>query len=130
MLGTSTSTQEIEEIKKGVVKVTATRDGKRAVGTGIIIRVESNGIYIVTASYVVEGTQKIDVEFFVKRNQPVPARTLNLEVDDPNGLAALVVEESIPLGLLALNLSASLSADGGDSVTTMVFHRISMFLEP
>lgn len=126
LVGTTVSAQEIEDMKKGVVRITSTVDGNRKVGTGIIIQLKSDGVYIVTASHVVEGAQNVSVEFFVKRNQPVPAKVIGMEGDDPNGLAALLVAGNIPQRLMALNLTPSLPVVGGDSVTTLGFPRLSM----
>ena len=55
----SASAQEIENIKKGVVKVKTASQ----VGTGFIVRLEKDAIFIITASHVVEGARDIKVEF-------------------------------------------------------------------
>jgi hypothetical protein len=46
--------QSIEEIKKGVVKITAQTNGMAKVGTGFIVRLEQNTVYVLTAAHVVE----------------------------------------------------------------------------
>lgn len=118
----SSSSQEIESLKKGVVKVSSiTVEGKQKVGTGFIVRLEADAAYIVTASHVVEGARKVQVEFFTRRNRPVPARTIGIEGGYPQGLATLLVEDKIPSGLSVLKLTSSLPVGGGDSVTTIGF---------
>lgn len=122
----SSSSQEIESLKKGVVKVSSiTVEGKQKVGTGFIVRLEADAAYIVTASHVVEGARKVQVEFFTRRNRPVPARTIGIEGGYPQGLATLLVEDKIPSGLSVLKLTSSLPVGGGDSVTTIGFPRIA-----
>ena len=50
--------QDIAQIKKGVVKITTQVEGKSRVGTGFVVRVEKDAIYIVTAAHVTEGDPK------------------------------------------------------------------------
>ena len=47
--------QDITQVKKGVVKITAQVEGKNRVGSGIIVKLEEDHAYIVTASHVIEG---------------------------------------------------------------------------
>jgi len=118
----SSVSQEIEVLKKGVVKVTAmAADGKRRVGTGFIVRLGVDAAYIVTASHVVEGAPTVDVEFFTGRNRPISAKVTGLEGADPQGLAALTVEGKIPAGLSVLKMNRQFSPTAGDPVTMIGF---------
>ena len=56
--------QDTTQVKKGVVKITAQMDGKSRVGTGFVVRVDKDAVYIVTAAHVVEGDPKPTVTFF------------------------------------------------------------------
>ena len=56
--------QDIDDMKRGVVKITAQAEGKTKVGTGFIVRLEKDAAYIVTASHVIEGDPKPQVTFF------------------------------------------------------------------
>lgn len=47
--------QDIAQVKKGVVKITAQVDGKNRVGSGVVVRLDKGHVYIVTASHVIEG---------------------------------------------------------------------------
>lgn len=87
-LSDSSSAPPIQELKQGVVNITSTVDGKRRVGTGIIIRVETDAAYIVTASHVIEGDQHPKVSFFSRPNRPLTAKVVGLEGGDPRGLGA------------------------------------------
>ena len=82
----SSFAQDIEELKRGVVKIEATTfEKKRKIGTGFIVQAEPDAVYIVTASHVVEGASDIEVEFFSRRNRFIPADVLILEGGDPQG---------------------------------------------
>jgi len=74
LLDVSTSyAQGIEELKKGVVKITAQADGKTKVGTGFIVKVDADAAYIVTASHVIEGDPQPKVLFRGKESKSFPA---------------------------------------------------------
>ena len=50
--------QDIEDLKNGVVKITAHVEGQHSkVGTGFIVRLEKDAAYIVTACHVIEGDE-------------------------------------------------------------------------
>ena len=121
----SSSTLEIEDLKKGVVKITATVAGSKKVGTGCIVQLKANAIYIVTASHVVEGSSKVDVEFFTQRNRIIPAKVIAMEGGDPTGLAVLLIEDKVSFDISVLELSGSIPGRAGDPVTTIGFPRIS-----
>lgn len=52
---------EIEDFKKGVVKITAFVNGQPNVGTGFIVRLDKDAAYIVTAAHVIYGDSKPQV---------------------------------------------------------------------
>jgi len=116
--------QDIAQIKKGVVKITAQVDGKNRVGSGIIVKLEGDHAYIVTASHVIEGDPKPNVMFFSAPHRPFRAQVLGLEGGNPAGLAALLVEGKIPPDLQALNLDQATSVSGGESITLIGFPRV------
>jgi hypothetical protein len=122
-LPTATVAQDLDRHKAGVVKVTASADGKRKTGTGFIVRLEPDAAYILTASHVVEGDNEPQVEFFTRRNLPVRAQTARLEGGDPRGLALLIVNgaANLPQGIRALPVSGSVRLQGGDPVTVIGF---------
>ena len=94
-----------------MVKITAKTQDVIKVGTGFIVRLEKDTAYIVTAAHVVAGSMQPHVEFFTKRNVPVPAEVLDLEGgDEVRGLAVLVVrgQENLPSGLIELALASTM----------------------
>ena len=123
----SVGAQDIARLQSGVVKITAKPpSGIANVGTGFIVRLETNAAYIVTAAHVVAGDAQPRVEFFTKRNMPVTAEVLGLEGDDEvRGLALVVVRgsENLPRGLTVLPLAATASLKGGEDVIVIGFPR-------
>ena len=117
--------QAPDEIKKGVVRVSARMEGKRKEGTGFIVHLEQNAAYIVTASHVIEGDLEPHVTFYVEPNRPRPSKVIGIESNDPKGVAMLRVETDLPDGLLVLNLDPSVRVSGGEAVTLVGFPRLS-----
>lgn len=120
----SIGSTSLEELKAGVVKITAHTDGKAKVGTGIIVRLESGTAYIVTAAHVTEGDPSPEVQFFSNPAQFFPAKVLGLEGGNPKGLAAIVIQGAIPTGLRALKLDAKTQISGGESAFFIGFPRL------
>ncbi len=119
--------QNIAQLQSGVVKITAKPpSGTANIGTGFIVRLETNVAYIVTAAHVVAGDAQPKVEFFTKRNMPVTAEVLGLEGDDEvRGLALLVVRgaENLPTGVTALALAGAARLSGGEDILVIGFPR-------
>jgi hypothetical protein len=77
-----------------VVKITSkAAEGQPRTGTGFIVRVDGELIYIVTASHVVEGDSKPQVAFYHDKKRPVGAEIGALEGGDPKGLGYLIVRD-------------------------------------
>lgn len=64
--------QDIAQVKKGVVKIVAQVEGKNRVGSGVIVKVEEDRAYIVTASHIIEWDQHPNVFFFSAPPLPCP----------------------------------------------------------
>jgi S1-C subfamily serine protease len=118
---------EADQLQTGVVKIIAkSAGGSSKIGTGFIVRLERDAAYIVTAAHVVAGDPQPKVEFFTKRNVPVPSEVLGLEGDDEvRGLALLTVrgQESLPKGLKALHLTEGIRFSGGEDILIIGFPR-------
>ncbi|TKB70756.1 MAG: hypothetical protein E8D52_01295 [Nitrospira sp.] len=113
--------QNIEDLKKGVVKIAAQVDGRTKVGSGFIVRLDKDAAYIVTAAHVVEGDSKPTVTFFLNPQQPFVAQVVGIDGGDPQGLAALRVAGPIPDGVVALPLDLTTEVVGGEAVTFIGF---------
>ena len=118
---------DLNDLKAGVVKIMANPlEGSRKVGTGIIIRIEPEVIYIITAAHVVSGDAQPQIEFFTKRNLPVIGSVLpGAETeDDLRGVALIVVrgKDTIPQGLQALPLADQGQHVAGGEALTLIGH--------
>ena len=115
--------EDIAQVKKGVVKITAHVEGMTKIGTGFVVRLENDAAYIVTAAHVTEGDPKPTVTFFPLAQQPLAAQVIGIEGGDPHGLAALRVAGLIPEGVVALALDLTTKVAGGEAVTFIGFPR-------
>jgi len=115
----------IGDVNPAVVKIVAHVNGKTKVGTGMVVRVEPESAYIVTASHVVEGDPSPDVEFYTKRNHFASARIVGMEGGDDRGLAGLIVEGTLPPGIKPMPLNTHLDIQPGDAVTLVGFPRMA-----
>lgn len=118
---------EPKHLLLGVVKITSSPPEESAkVGTGFIVRLESDAAYIVTAAHVIAGDMQPQVEFFTKRNVSVPAEVLGAEGgDEVRGLALLVVRgrEKLPPGLTAMPVAPGVRLSGGEEIIIIGFPR-------
>jgi formylglycine-generating enzyme required for sulfatase activity len=116
--------QDIEELKSGVVKITAQVEGQQPkVGSGFIVRLDKDAAYIVTAAHVIEGDSKPQVTFFPQPQQSFTARIIGIESQNPKGLASLLVPGPIPDELIALTLDHAGQIAGGEPITLIGFPR-------
>jgi len=113
--------QDLDLVRRGVVKVVSKKPGQIP-ATGIVVRTESRAAYVVTASHVVDGSDEIGVEFFSSRRL-YPARLLGREADDPDGLAALIVEGDVPPDTVVLSINRDLDPRPGEPVAMIGFPR-------
>ncbi len=121
--------QDIEELRKGVVKVVATQvsDGqtKTRRGSGFIVQLYPDAVTIVTASHVVEGQDiQLSVEFSVRGDASFPAQVKRMRGGDARGLAVLIVKNP-PAELLALELATAPALKLSDDIVAAGFPRIS-----
>ncbi len=112
---------EIEDFKKGVVKITALLNGQPMVGTGFIVRLDQDAAYIVTAAHVISGDSKPQIWFFPHPHQSFPSQVLGIDGTNENGLATLLVSNTIPDGLVALPLDPTTQPSGGETITFIGF---------
>lgn len=116
--------QSIEDLKSGVVKITAQVEGKTKVGTGFVVRLEKDVAYIVTAAHVIEGDPRPRVTFFPEPQQPVVTQVVGIETDRVKGLAAIRAAGPIPAGVASLSLESDAKISGGEPVTFIGFPRM------
>ena len=114
--------ESIDDLKAGVVKITATVDSQVRIGTGFIVKVDVDTAYILTASHVVEGAS-LSVNFFSKPDVTYSGEVKGMDGGDPKGLAVVLVQASLPTGIRALPFGANLAISGGEPITLIGFPR-------
>lgn len=92
---------------------------KSKIGTGFIVRLEKDLVYIMTAAHVVSGDAQPRVQFFPQVDVSVQATVRHSEGDDAvTGLALLVVrgKNNLPSGLTVLTLASTSSLTGNEEI--------------
>jgi formylglycine-generating enzyme required for sulfatase activity len=114
------ATLDSDHVRAGVVRITATAPGEnQKVGTGFIVRLEKDLVYIVTASHVVSGDERPKVQFFTQPDVYIQASVRHSEGgDEVTGLALLVVRgnDNLPPGLNTLTLASSPRVFGSEEI--------------
>ena len=111
--------QDLDVLKAAVVKI---RANTGQVGSGFIVRVEQDKVFIITAAHVIAGDPQPEVEFFSERNVPIKGAVLpGAEVsDDVRGLALVMVrgKEFLSKGIqsLAFGLATDLVSGGEEAL--------------
>jgi Trypsin-like peptidase domain len=113
--------QDTNNLKSGVVRIQNTKLNE--VGSGFIVRVNSNDVYVVTASHVVTGEQHPSVYLFNRQHDPLPASVIDREEDDTKGLALLLlkVPREMAPRVAALKISNTSELSGGEDVKIIGF---------
>src|SRR6185369_2711990 len=116
-----TSRPDMNNLKKGVVRIKNTKFGD--VGTGVIVSVNDERAYIVTAAHVVRGDEHPDVFLFTRQEEPLRANLIDREDDNQKGLALLWVKANklTLVGLTELSLGNSFELSGGEDVRFIGF---------
>jgi len=111
---------DTEYLKKGVVRITAKSSGESPkVGTGFIVQLDQDVVYVVTAAHVVSGDAHPKVQFFPQQDLQVPATVKHSEGgEDTTGLALLVIrgKEVIPQGLTVVTFADPSILSGNDAI--------------
>ena len=121
--------KDLDTIKAGVVKI-SNKTGQ--VGTGFIVRIEPEKVFIITAAHVIAGDPQPMVEFFSKnhvlggRDSVKGAVLRGAQVsDDLRGLAVVIVrgQEHFPRDIRALVFeSSSHLVSGGEPGGVIIGH--------
>lgn len=111
--------QDVNTLKAGVVRV---ENGRlKEVGTGFIIKIDGNDVYIITAAHVVKGDQRPLIYLFSQQRDAVQAEVLDRENDDTKGLALLRMKVRSTTGIMALRMSHTAQLSGGEDVKVIGF---------
>lgn len=117
--------QSIEVQKAAVAKILSKSEGVRKNGTGFVIRIESEKIYVITAAHVVAGDNNPKVVFYKTRNISFPAEVIRLEGTYEKGLALLLVRGTSNLArkLIQPILNSRDTPKVGDNITVIGYPR-------
>jgi S1-C subfamily serine protease len=108
--------QEIEDLKKGVVKIVSQVEGRERIGSGFIVSQRGGETFIVTAAHVVAGARTPVVEFYADRPTQYAAQIVETEGDDEDGLAALFINTTFrEAAIMPLN-NEKITVNAGDQV--------------
>ena len=113
--------ESMEELKSGVLRITSEVEGIRKVGTGFIVKIDSTGIYAITASHVVEGDPAPKVNFFSQPRNDIEAQIVGTDVSNPKGVATLLIQEDITFSVQVLDFSQETIMTGGQEIAIIGF---------
>jgi hypothetical protein len=119
----SATAQDVNNLKSAVVKIRNTKNGEA--GTGFIVKIDNDLIYIVTSSHVVRGNENPEVYLYNRQHQdPLLAKLRYREDESQKGLALLTLKlaDSRKLsGITAVSFGDSAQLDGGETVKVIGF---------
>src|SRR5262249_18260837 len=117
------SLAQLSALRMGVVKIVVSSPAPKT-GAGVIVRLDANDSWIVTAAHGGTEAHKTSVQFFGGRS--LAAETLHIEVENlAQGLALLRVPGTLPADVIALPLATDLTVVGGEQVN-MIGHQASI----
>lgn len=113
--------QDINSLKQSVVRIENKRSNE--IGTGFIVRVNGNQIYIVTAAHVVKGEHRPTIYVFNQQHDSFEAEVIDREDDDIKGLSLLRAKLPTHLAskIIALKLSSTKELNGGEDIKVIGF---------
>lgn len=112
----SVSAQDLQVLKRGVVRIV--NPSNKSQGTGFIIHItaDRSQLFILTASHVVTDVEYPEIYYF-NRSGSVKGKILNREDDEAKGLALIVVSTNVRSSsdLISLELAESAGVQGGEA---------------
>jgi tetratricopeptide (TPR) repeat protein len=117
----SASAQEIMGLKAGVVRIVSSKSAE--VGTGFIVNIKNDRIYIVTSSHVIIRGEAPQVYLFNRQRDPLMATIVDKEEDGLKGFALLMVDsKGVDLsGIEVLRLRDTFHLNGREEITIIGF---------
>ena len=109
----------VEDLKASIVKIESKApEGQPRTGTGFVVRVDGELVYIATVAHVIAGDPKPKVTFYFDKRRPVDAEIGAMETDNPTaGLGYLIVRDrAVATKTKALGWSPGIPRDGDETV--------------
>lgn len=113
--------QEIDSLRKGVVKIIANQNGIQTTGTGFIIKQDAKATYIVTAAHVVSGDKFPQVAFFSERHSLIEAEVLQNDLRYDISLLKVRDPSQVPADGVTLMFSVKDNVKDSDALITIGF---------
>jgi S1-C subfamily serine protease len=113
--------QDMNSLKAGVVRISNTKSGE--IGTGFIVRIVKDRMYVVTSSHVVHGNGDPDLYLYNRQQDPIRATVRDIEEDGLKGLALLTLKanEATFSSLREFTFKDSSQLSGGEDVRIIGF---------
>lgn len=113
--------QEIDNLRKGVVKIIANQNGIQKTGTGFIIKHDAKATYIVTAMHVVSGDKSPKVAFFSERHSLIEVEVLRNDLRNDISLLKVRDPSQVPTDVVAFMFSIDDDVKDSDALITIGF---------
>ena len=122
-----TQAQDLNVLKSGVVRIKNTKT--EDVGAGFILKIDKDGLYVITASHVVRLTNTAELYLYDRQNEPLTATVIHREGDEDKGLALLMLKTNEDLfpRVTAVSLAHPMELKGGEPVEVIGFPDGSSF---
>lgn len=118
--------QEVETSFSALVRISGTRDGTLARGSGFVVGLDGDKATIVTASHVIEGMQQLEVGFAADLVESFSAgAVLGMETGNPRGLAVFQVRGALPGGVTTLVLEVESQPRVGEALFLLGFPQMA-----
>lgn len=112
--------QDYEALSHGVVKIVSKSDeGQVRTGSGIIVRLDRQVAYIVTAAHVVAGDKHPNIFFAAQRHVSVSGTVLRSDEGIDVSLLEVRGADKLPAGVLSLGLATDDKINKGEVVATI-----------
>jgi formylglycine-generating enzyme required for sulfatase activity len=121
LIQTTVFAQEIDSLRKGVVKLSATANGVQKTGTGFIVRHDKQVTFIITAMHVVEGDKFPKVAFYGQVHSWIDTEVLR---NDPrNDISLLKVRDNtqVPVNAASLHFLTAEDLKDNDELSVIGF---------
>jgi hypothetical protein len=124
-----TRAPELPKAASALVRISGTRSGTSVRGSGFVVGLDRDKATIVTAAWVIEGAQQLQVAFAADPAETFPAGSvLGMEAQNPEGLAVFQVRGALPKDLTSLSFEVQRQPLPGDALFLLGFPQ--MALEP
>ncbi|MBS0588623.1 MAG: SUMF1/EgtB/PvdO family nonheme iron enzyme [Proteobacteria bacterium] len=113
--------QDVDSLRRGVVKLSATANGVQKTGTGFIVHHDKQVTFIVTAMHIVEGDKFPKVAFYGQPHAWIDAEVLKNDPRTDISLLKVRDNAQIPMNIAPLNFSPGEDLKDSDELSVIGF---------